>query len=387
MLLSNRVEIELYNKQYDFVSCQDRFTAMLGGIGSGKTFAGCIKSLYYAKPKTLGLVVAPTYRMLHDATIRTFREVNEELIADYNKTNHEIVLRNGAEIFFRSADDPEKLHGINAHWAWIDEAGLAQKGTWEIVIGRLRAGGGAGPCWITTTPKGRNWLYEKRDMMTIFKAATTDNPYVSQVFVQSLIDNYSGQFLAQEVYGEFAQLEGLIYPDFNRNIHVKRLEKDFNYYHLAIDEGYTNPAVILLIGYDEDKRRHICEEFYQRGKLQSDIITEAMRMAHGRRIEDIAVDAAAAGLIAELRNNGLMARPKKGRVLDGIRAVQDLLKVQDDGLPRLTIDPSCVYTINEFESYIWKEAKDEPVKENDHAMDALRYDTVDQAGNIILFEV
>jgi len=309
------------------------------------------------------------------------------LIADYNKTNHEIVLLNGAEIFFRSADDPEKLHGINAHWAWIDEAGLAQKGTWEIVIGRLRACGGAGPCWITTTPKGRNWLYEKRDMMTIFKAATTDNPYVSQVFVQSLIDNYSGQFLAQEVYGEFAQLEGLIYPDFNRNIHVKRLEKDFNYYHLAIDEGYTNPAVILLIGYDEDKRRHICEEFYQRGKLQSDIITEAMRMAHGRRIEDIAVDAAAAGLIAELRNNGLMARPKKGRVLDGIRAVQDLLKVQDDGLPRLTIDPSCVYTINEFESYIWKEAKDEPVKENDHAMDALRYDTVDQAGNIILFEV
>jgi phage terminase large subunit len=47
--------------------------------------------------------------------------------------------------------------------------------------------------------------------------------------------------------------------------------------------------------------------------------------------------------------------------------------VQGDNRPRLTVDPSCVETINEFESYVWKPEKDEPVKENDHAMDALRY--------------
>jgi phage terminase large subunit len=53
--------------------------------------------------------------------------------------------------------------------------------------------------------------------------------------------------------------------------------------------------------------------------------------------------------------------------------VQDLLKIQGDGKPRLTVDPSCVNVINEFESYTWKPEKDEPVKENDHAMDAVRY--------------
>ncbi len=63
----------------------------------------------------------------------------------------------------------------------------------------------------------------------------------------------------------------------------------------------------------------------------------------------------------------------KGRVLDGITAVQGYLAIQGDGRPRLTVDPSCVDTINEFESYVWKPEKDEPVKENDHAMDALRY--------------
>ena len=71
---------------------------------------------------------------------------------------------------------------------------------------------------------------------------------------------------------------------------------------------------------------------------------------------------------------GLAVIGGKGRVTDGIHSVQAALKVQGDGLPRLTVDPSCVNTINEFESYEWKPEKDEPKKENDHAMDTIRYD-------------
>jgi hypothetical protein len=68
-----------------------------------------------------------------------------------------------------------------------------------------------------------------------------------------------------------------------------------------------------------------------------------------------------------------MATPHKGRVLDGIGRVQNLLAVAGDGKPRLAIDPSCVQTIAEMESYCWKEGKDEPEKQNDHAMDTIRY--------------
>jgi len=60
-------------------------------------------------------------------------------------------------------------------------------------------------------------------------------------------------------------------------------------------------------------------------------------------------------------------------VLDGIGSVQNLLAVKGDGRPRLTIDPGCVNVQNEFESYKWKPEKDMPEKEDDHAMDALRY--------------
>ena len=91
-----------------------------------------------------------------------------------------------------------------------------------------------------------------------------------------------------------------------------------------------------------------------------------------------AVDESAAGLIAALKNAGLNAHAAKGRVLDGIQHIQDKLKIQGDGKPRYTVDPSCYNVVNEKESYTWKITpaginKDEPIKENDHANDAERY--------------
>ncbi|MBW2637990.1 MAG: hypothetical protein JRC86_10810 [Deltaproteobacteria bacterium] len=146
------------------------------------------------------------------------------------------------------------------------------------------------------------------------------------------------------------------------------------YWALAIDEGFTNPAVILLIGVDGDSRLHIAGEFYERGKLQSTVVKAAVEIASSAgRVAAAVVDSSAAGLIADLLNNGLPARAAKGRVLDGIAAVQGTLQVKADGRPGLTIDPSCVNFIAELESYVWREGQDVPVKQNDHALDAFRY--------------
>ena len=192
--------------------------------------------------------------------------------------------------------------------------------------------------------------------------------------MESLERSYTGEFAKQELEGEFISLEGLVYPMFREDVHIKQLPAAmFQHWALALDEGYTNPAVILLIGIDADGRLHIAREFYQTGVLQSRVCETASTWALEYHTNAAIVDASAAGLIADLRNYGLVADGHKGRVLDGITIIQDLLKVAHDGKPRLTIDPACVNTVNEFESYIWKPGKDEPVKENDHALDALRY--------------
>ena len=363
--------IRLNPIQDDFLLCRDRFTAFIGGIGSGKTFAGCVKALYHSKRDTLGLIVAPTYPMMRDATLRTFQEIAGDSIESFNKSEMTMKIKGGGEILFRSADNPDRLRGPNLSWAHMDEGAMCPPGTWEVIIGRLRADGKAGPCWITTTPNGRNWLYKRREDMTVFKSRTQDNPYLAREFVQSLEASYTGEFARQELFGEFISLEGLVYGGFSESDNIKsRPASDFNTWYLAMDEGYTNPAVILLVGEDGDGRLHVAREYYERGKLQSEVVQAAASMGP---VSMAAVDAAAAGLIADLRDNGINATPAKGRVLDGIRAVQNLLLVQGDGKPRLTVEPDCVNIINEFQSYVWKPEKDEPVKENDHALDALRY--------------
>jgi phage terminase large subunit len=371
------IPVKLYRKQFAFVTCNERFTAFIGGIGSGKTHAGAVKSLRHIEPGTLGLVVAPTYPMLRDATLRTFIEVAERGIADFHKGEMRIVADCGGEVLFRSADTPDRLRGPNIAWAWIDEAALCPKQTWDIVIGRLRQHGKAGPCWVTSTPKGKNWLYERSNEMRIFKASTEDNPYLDNEFVQSLKAAYSGNFAQQELYAEFIGFEGLIY-DFDTNIHVCQRPADEMVRWLAgVDEGYTNPAVILAIGEDADGRLHIFKEYYRRNRLQDQVVSAAVEMRDEFGLEYFLVDSSAAGLIAAMHAVGLPAWANKSRVLDGIAQIQNRLAVAGDGRPRLTVSPSCVNTIAEFESYCWKETrigtKDEPEKANDHAMDALRY--------------
>lgn len=376
MLSSSVREIELYATQFAFVNCEVRFSAFIAGIGSGKTFSGAAKGCLLAKPGTLGLVAAPTYPMLRDATLRTYQEILGSKM-ELNKAEMLGRLANGAEILFRSADNPDRLRGPNIHWAHLDEGALCPTGTWEVIIGRLRAGGGAGPCFITSTPKGRNWLYERASEMRIFRAHTRDNPYLSAEFVGSLEESYTGKYAAQELAGEFVAFEGLVYDEFSRETHVSTRTGPWSRVVIGVDEGYTNPAVLLVIGEDNDGRLHVFDEFYKRRALQGDVVTACKDFVVKYKAKTVVVDPSAAGLIAEMRSAGIPADSANNAVSDGIQAVKGRLATAGDGRPRLTFAPSCVNTLAELESYAWREThgtvRDEPEKVNDHAMDALRY--------------
>lgn len=237
----------------------------------------------------------------------------------------------------------------------------------------------------------KHWIRErnKAGSLTLIQSLHKDNP--------TLFDPETGQITElgektmtrlqaltgvrrKRLYeGIWATAEGAVYDMFDSAVHVKvRPDKEMVEWYLAMDEGYTNPAVILLVGRDSDGRLHIKEEWYKTGKLPSIVVAQAASYCQKYPILAAAVDAQAAGLIADLIDANVPAEGAKGRVLDGINNIQDMLAMQGDGRPRLTVDPSCVETINEFESYVWKQSsggqpKDEPLKENDHSMDGIRY--------------
>ena len=373
-----KATIELYPAQDDFVHCPHRFTAMIGGIGSGKSYAGCVKAFVRASErKVLLMVTAPTYPMLRDATLRTFMDMAGPFVRDFYKSEMIATLVNGSEVLFRSTENPDRLRGPNLHGWFGDEAALYDRNVWPIMIGRLRADGKAGEAWLATTPNGRNWLYERQGEITIFRAKTRDNPYLSDEFVSSLEAAYSGSFARQELEGEFVSFEGLVYEDFDRGRHVTDKAGPFVRTLIGVDEGYTNPAVLLPVGVDNDGRAHVRDEFYRRRVLQGDVVAEARRMNEAYRPDVFIVDPSAAGLIAEMRSIGLRVNEATNDVMPGIQAVKARLAVAGDGHPRLTVGPQCANLLAEFESYVWKEGragmKDEPEKVNDHALDALRY--------------
>lgn len=370
-------------KQREFIFSPKPFSGFVGGVGSGKTLAGAVKtiiqSIQLGKP---GVIVAPTYPMLRDATAYTL--LNDVLIPwgipySYNKSDAEIEVYN-TRILLRSADKPDRLRGPNLAWAWLDEAAMMRASVWDIILGRLRMGPPI--AWITTTPAGYNWVYRSfvergDDNYHMVQARTFDNKYLPGEYIESLQAAYTGEFAKQELEGEFTYFEGLVYSEYRGSVHSPDFQPAKGWRLVrAIDHGFTNPFVCLFGAIDEDDRLYIYDEYYQAKRLIKDHVVE-INKREGNFAWTVADHDAQDN--AELRENGIVTQNARKAVIEGIQRVKARLVVQKDDRPRLFIHPRCKNLIRELQSYRWAETKEgvnekeEPVKENDHAMDALRY--------------
>ncbi len=308
---------------------------------------------------------------------------------------------NGSTLYIGGMKDESQRESIRSiggagglDVAWMEEASAFTRVDFDELSGRLR--GTAAPrrqLILTTNPGGsRHWIYIdliNNHGATVHYSKAADNAHNPADYLARLSEMRGVQY-QRLVLGKWVQAEGAVYDTFDLSYHVvDRPDAEMQRWILAIDEGYTNPAVILLIGIDSDGRAHVAREYYERGKLQATVVSQAQAWAERYRCAHAAVDQAAAGLIADLRNNGVNAFGVKGRILDGIQNVQNALAAQTDGRPRLTVAPTCYNTIAEFESYVWHASaagtRDEPVKENDHAMDALRYGLLSAGGGAKLW--
>lgn len=195
--------------QIDFWKSESKYRAFIGGIGSGKTFAGAIEVLRQPA-NSVGAILAPTYSMLKDATYKTVIDICEEanIIKALNRSDMTLDLINGSRILFRTADNPDRLRGPNLGWFWLDEAGMMKPDVWFIMLGRIRLS--PSRSWITTTPKGLNWLYDsfvknKTDNHQLIQSKTADNKFLPADFIDSVKSQYTTEFAKQELEGEFIE--------------------------------------------------------------------------------------------------------------------------------------------------------------------------------------
>lgn len=210
--------IELTAAQAEFANAREPIVAFIGGRGAGKTWVGAYRLCKWAQPAKTYLVVAPTYTMLRDICWPVFLEQARRLrfLRDTIRSRLAVILGNGAAVLFRSADQPDRLRGLNVAGAWIDEASLVSREVYDVVLLTLR---GAPASWLacTFTPKGKShWTYEvfgnPQEGVRVVRSRTAENPFLPSDFLTRVSSQTTELMARQELEAEFVDLEGVEWP-------------------------------------------------------------------------------------------------------------------------------------------------------------------------------
>jgi PBSX family phage terminase large subunit len=212
------------------------------------------------------------------------------------------------------------------------------------------------------------------------------NPYLEEDYKQRIRDSLSGLFYKRNYLGLWCLAEGAVFDFFERNIYVvRRPPAAAEYWIAAIDYGSVNPFCCLLIGVSTGKytqtgkRMWVEKEYYWdpkvqgRQKVNSEFADAVQEFLEPYGIKNIYIDPSAQAFQLELQKRGMHVSHANNDVENGIQMVTSEMKKGN-----LYICEECVNTIREIESYVWdpKSAErgyDEPLKKDDHAVDALRY--------------
>lgn len=385
------------------------FESMLAGPAqTGKTYALCLL-LHTVASNVHGSQIAmvrKTFASLSGSVVKTFqRIIKGSTVKSYGGETPSIFIyeKEGSKIYLGGMDNPDRVLSSERDLIYVNQAEELTEQDWEILATRCTGRGSVieyprlvGDC----NPAGSmHWIRKRaaKGTLKLFNSVHKDNPelYDSQGKILpegkkqlgNLANSLSGVRYKRLMLGQWATAEGAVYDNFDVNVHVcKRDMAEFVTFYLCQDDGYVNPAAILLVGEDSDKRWHCCKEFYQSGVSRESIVRTAQQWFKEYHCTIDIVDSAVPELIASLVAvgvNALAVKKPMGQIGDSCLNFRDRFElVKGDtseqwpnGRPRYTVDPSCVNHINELESYEWEpdKPKDTPKKENDHTCDAIRY--------------
>jgi phage terminase large subunit len=319
------------------------------------------------------------------------------------------VYRNGSELVIGGLDDPTKVMSSEYDVIFIDEATEITETDWESCMSRLRNNRIPYQQIIAAVNPGAptHWLNQRANKGQMRRLVTRHehNPaYFDQksgVWTEQgqnylrILDRLTGVRRMRLLDGIWAQAEGVIYDEFDATVHVLKEDlpwSSFRKFVGSIDWGFTHAGVIQVWGIDHDGRMILVHEVFMTERTIDWWLEQAKQLRQQYRVEVFVCDSARPDYIMQMKKSGVPAVEAYKAVDIGIQAVKQRLIAAGDGRPRLLLmhdalkerDEKLVEakrpwaTAQEFDSYVWKKtadgrAKEEPVKENDDGLDAMRY--------------
>ena len=282
----------------------------------------------------------------------------------------------------------DKLQGMTAAGAFADEAALFPRSFVDQMIGRCSVAGSR--IFLNCNPNGafhylKTDFIDRADEIGLYRLHFTmdDNLTLSPEIRESYARSFQGVFYRQYILGEWVSAEGAVYPMWD-NAENTYEETDPEMYqgmrrYCSIDYGTTNPCVFLDVR-DDGHTFYIAREYYwdsaaaRHQKTDAEYADDLTAFLGGDQNVQIIIDPSAASFRAELRNRGFRTTDAVNAVREGISTTATLIGNRQVRAER----NRCPALLREIQSYVWDDrarlrGEERPLKERDHAMDALRY--------------
>lgn len=396
-------------------NCKNHEVIIIGPSETGKTRGALEKldALAWTFPGAQLAMVRKQYSDMPGSCIQTF----EKKVLGSNLSDNGPVTKYGSErpqfydyptgsrIWVGGLDKPGKTLSSERDFIYINQAEELDLEDWEILT--TRATGRAGNSPYTQVFGDANpsvcshWMYERQreGKLTLIPSKHEDNPTLfnpdnGEITEQgkitlSILDNLSGVRYLRLRLGQCANVEGMIYEEWDSSVHlIDSFPIPDSWERIrVIDFGTIHPFVCGWWAFDEDNRMYLYRQIYMTGRTVTTHADDILRLSKGENIKTTICDHDAGDRLT-LQQKGIPNIPAKKDVLTGIDKVKSRLKKQIDGKPRLFILKDSLVELDknlkiakkpyqtemEVDTYTWANStKEQPIKEDDHGMDMVRY--------------
>lgn len=362
-----------------------------GAVRSGKTFCMSLSFVlwmfYRFKDKDFaicGKTIQSARRNIITPMMSTLKELGFEVEDKLSKNMLIITFQNRVNRIYifggKDESSASLIQGMTLAGVLFDEVALMPRSFVEQALARCSVENSK--YWFNCNPEyPAHWFYRtwiknaKRKNALYLHFTMRDNPSLSDRTIKRYEGIYSGSFYERFILGKWVAVTGAIYPFMKDSSFVDVPEAPFESFDVSIDYGTVNPASFGLWGLKDGVWYRIEESYFdsrREGYQRTDEEHYAAlkKLIGSRKVEKVTVDPSAASFIATIRRHGeYSVTPAKNDVINGIRQTSSALK---EG--RIKICNTCADSIREFSLYRWDEkGQDMPIKENDHAMDDIRY--------------
>lgn len=385
--------------QEQIVSDPHRFRVARCGRRFGKSWLSAYEMLARAVAIDNARIVyyAPTRDDARDIMWAILKEVCGPLIVgDPNESRLEMKVKNrhGTTSLiilygWEALQERGKGVGVKNHFAVLDEVSKYNNFLfgWQEIL-RPTLMDVQGEALFISTTNGFNHFYdlcnkelEDNDYKT-FHFTSYDNPHLKVEEIEKMKAEMTEDRAAQEIYADFRKKEGLVYKEFNRQVHLTDEEPDDVMYTIAgVDFGFTHPTAVPTIKKDYHGVYWITDEWFYSGKTEDEVV----EYVSTQKFAKVYPDPENASAIEALKKRGVNVRSVikgRGSVLSGIQHVRELLKQN-----RIRINKRCIAVIEAFEKYSYRETKgnetpDEiPAHDFSDMLDAIRYALISDDGS------